>query len=168
MRHRVGDDRDAAVVRDVQRLVRVGRPGVGAVHPGDEMPQPGGGAAPTGRTRRRHAPTRRARAPAAMASANGSNAPECMLPACRQTIDGRPSGCRPARRRARRRGCVPGRRPRRSSGARDRGSAARDRPSRAGRHPTSTCTLGAPVSPSRWTSQPTPSSTAKRARRRVR
>ena len=36
-----GDDRDAAVVRDVERLVRVGRPGVGALEPVDEVAQPG-------------------------------------------------------------------------------------------------------------------------------
>ena len=46
MRFRMGDEREPAVVRDVEPLVRVGRPGVGALRAGREPAQSRGGAGP--------------------------------------------------------------------------------------------------------------------------
>ena len=81
-------ERDAAVVRDVQPLVSVGGPRVGA----GQTARPGGlgsgRRAPTARTRRRRATSRRGRATQSAISSNGSNAPVFTSPACAQHSTG--------------------------------------------------------------------------------
>ena len=61
-RRRVADRDDAAVVGHVQRLVRVGRPGVGELDARCQVAVRRARRLPTTRTRRRRAPRRRARA----------------------------------------------------------------------------------------------------------
>ena len=116
-RHRrfVADDGDPAVVWDVQRLVGVGRPRIGALGSRQRDAASAGMPPPTARTRRRRAPTRRA------------DGRRRWPPRSRRT---RPSGHRrpegrrwpgrrapPARRSARRRRSGPARRLRRSPGS---------------------------------------------------
>ena len=82
------DERDAAVVGDVEPLVAVGGPRVGAVQPGDEVRRASGRPAPTARTRRRRGASRRAAASQSAISSNGSNAPVFTSPAWAQTSTG--------------------------------------------------------------------------------
>ena len=77
-----------AVVRDVEPLVRVGRPRVGALDAGGRWPQRRATPRPTGRTRRRRAATRRPLARRRRSPSIGSNAPVFTLPAWAQTIVG--------------------------------------------------------------------------------
>ena len=148
MRRGVADRDDPAVVGHVQRLVRIGRPRVGRVDPGREVsvrrrgrrPQPEGavdvhpGVVLVGQRRR--------------TPSNGSNAPECRLPACSSTSVGAvgPAGQGRAQvHRARMRPCaVDIDELRRGQPER---SAARGRPSRAARAPASTRTAGPPARP---------------------
>ena len=150
---RPGDDRDAAVVRDVERLVRVGRPRVGA----SRGRRAGGAAAarppPTARTRRRRAPRRRARGPPRWPARSGRTRPS--------------AGCRPAGRRSPARCRRPAPRPARRSRAGPRSSAAdhgrraeaevaqrQVDASRAARRRPARGPAAPPASPSRSTSQP--------------
>ena len=117
MRRGVGHEHQAAVERQVQPLVPVGRPGVGELGARQQMAMPLRSPPPTGRTRHRHAPRPWPRARARQAGSKGSNTPVLRSPACRQTTVGAPSpsrsacssarisirpDCRPARRRWRR------------------------------------------------------------------
>ena len=90
------DDRDAAVVRDVEGLVRVGRPRVGA----SRSRRAGAAASASAAAQSPNAPSTCTQAPCScatsMASPIGSNAPECRLPACRHD-DRRPARLAPAR-----------------------------------------------------------------------
>ena len=86
----VADDREAAVVGDVEGLVRVGRPGVGGVAARDEVAAGRRGGRRRARRPRRRAPRRRRRGRRRSHASNGSKAPECTLPAWRHD-DGGPA-----------------------------------------------------------------------------
>ncbi len=132
-RERVGvaDDREAAVVGDVERLVRVGRPRVRVGHPTHRL-RPSAGAPPTTRTPRRRAPRRRAHARSRHTRRTGRSRPSgCCRPAVRRSRGRRRP---PARHAGPRAGSGPGRRPRRRWGPRARGSAAAGRPRDGARH----------------------------------
>ena len=75
MRLAVGAEDEAGVVRDVQPLVAVGGPRVGALDAVHELPASTGWPRPTARTRRRRGPRRRAGARRSQALARSSHAP---------------------------------------------------------------------------------------------
>ena len=110
------DDRDAAVVRRVERLVRVGGPRVGPLDAVDAGAAATATPPPTARTRRRRAPTHRAGAPGRCTRRTGRTR--------------RSAGCPPAARRSSARRRRPGRR-RRASGRIRPWSSAGDRGRRA-------------------------------------
>ena len=162
-RRRVAHDRDAAVVGDVERLVRVGRPRVGARHPGRQVAVAGRWRRRTARTRRRRAPRRRARARAAIAWRTGRRRRSGRCPPAGRRSSAR---CRPRRQRgarARPGGCGPGRRRRPPRARPARGSAARGRRCRAARRRRAPAPAGEPVRPRAATSQPARRSTSSRA-----
>ena len=86
-RRRVAHQHDAALVGDVQPLVRVGGPRVGALDALDLAVQRGTVAAkrPNAPSTCSHEPLRSHHS---RSTANGSDAPELTLPACAQTSDG--------------------------------------------------------------------------------
>ena len=120
-RHRrlVANDREAAVVRDVEGLVRVGRPRVRVGEPGGRDARASESPPPRGRRRRRRAPMRR---------------PRGRPRSRRRSRRTRPSGRRPPAVRR-----WPGPRPRRAPG---RGRRRRSGPHR--RHPPSRGRRGRP------------------------
>ena len=85
---RVCDEREPAVVRDVEPLVRVRRPGVRLLGARRQVSELGGRSRPTARTRRRRAATLPPRAQSAAISSSGSKAPVFTSPACAQTMVG--------------------------------------------------------------------------------
>ena len=87
------------VVWNVEPLVRVGRPRVGALDARDEVREAPATPPPRARRRRPRAARRRAACAASAISASGSKAPVLTLPACAQTIVGpSPSRARGAQR----------------------------------------------------------------------
>ncbi len=81
----ISHQRDAAIIRHIEPLVRVGRPRVRSLDTADEV-RACRRRQPTDRTRRRRGPRRRTPA-AAQTSPTGSKAPVFTLPACTQTIE---------------------------------------------------------------------------------
>ena len=75
MRGGVGGDGEAGVVRDVEPLVAVDAPRVGALDPRGEVPPVAARPRPTGRRRRRHGPRPRARGRARRSRRSVSKAP---------------------------------------------------------------------------------------------
>ena len=84
----VADDGEPAVVGHVERLVRVGRPGVGVGEAATSVAAIAARRAPKARTRRRRAPRRRARGRPRRSRRRGRRRREWMLPACSTTIAG--------------------------------------------------------------------------------
>ena len=155
VRTRVPGDRDAAVVRHVQPLVRVGRPGVGGRDALDQRAAARELRRPTARTRRRRAPTRRGRAPSRSPDRAGRRrrCSRCRRRGSRWWAGRRP---RPEPQRSRRARPGPARRSRRAvrSRRRTRGSAARSRRWRAARPGRRRAPAGRPAG--RAPGRPTP------------